>query len=139
MNKDLENLRKNYDSIADEYMRQLLDLWSNHDKKDPYFSPHYGWWVNNDRTGVYCYGDDIFIDLPTAIYCVENEIMFKEFSEWQEYNTDMMSFGLDTVSLPSWHEGAPRISKRELDNMKKMRQDLDDYVEMVKNGQTTKC
>ena len=134
-----EKLRMVFDETADKYVELLLDLWSNHVKDDPAFAPHYGWWADNDRTGIYCYDDDFFINLSDIIYCVENEVHYSEFREWQDYCTDAMEFGFDIINLKSWHLGAPRVSKDVIKNLKKMKQDLNDYAEAVKNGQIPQC
>ena len=134
MNARNKNLKPNFEAAVDDYVDELLCMWSDYNKDDPAFSPSYGYWVGNDKSGVYCYGDDIFINLSDIIYCVENYVSYDTFREWQDYCVDAAEWGFTTPNIDAWHNGFKRVPQETFEKLRERRQQLEDLVEIVKHN-----
>lgn len=133
-----KNLKPNFEAAVDDYVNALLYMWSDYDKEDPTFSPAYGYWVGDDKSGVYCYEDWFYISLTDIIYCVENKVSHDEYQEWQDYCVEAAEFGFDTPNLKSWHKGCPRVPQETCDELNRRRRELDALVEYVKHNSGVK-
>lgn len=121
--------------LADKYVDALIALWNKGGEDDPSFDKVYGYWVGNDRTGVWCYADDFYLSFADLVYCVENGVSYEECRAWLDYCVEADSLGLDTINLRSWHLGAPRVPRESIDKLHKLRNDFQDYLTLVKDGQ----
>lgn len=117
-------LRMNFDKAVADYVAALLKMYE--------WDSFYGYWVGDDNTGVYAYGDNYFLNLSDIIYIVDNNVPFEVFDEWCEYITDAHEVGLHIPNLPSWHKGCPRASKEEIERLKGLRKDFNDAVKQCK-------
>lgn len=129
-----KNLKPNFEAAVDDYVNALLYMWSDYDKEDPTFSPAYGYWVGDDKSGVYCYEDWFYISLTDIIYCVENKVSHDEYQEWQDYCVEAAEFGFDTPNLKSWHKGCPRVPQETFEKLRGYKSQLSDLVEIVKHN-----
>lgn len=121
MNKKHKQLLKEiFESAVNAYVDAFLELFEL-GKSDT-------WWVC-DRIGrdVFCFNDLHAISLDEMIYCVENDIKYEEFFEYEEYNLKCSEYNLPYMNLESWHKGAPRHRFESLDALKK------DLEEAIKN------
>lgn len=128
------SLKKDFESAVDAYVDALLYMWSDYDNDDPSFTPNYGYWVGDDKSGVYCYGDDTFINLSDIILCVEKEVSYSDYTEWVDYCTQAHEFGFDEPNLRSWLNGCPRVPQESFDKLHNMRENLESLVEVVKHN-----
>jgi hypothetical protein len=62
------------------------------------------------------------------VYCVENNVKYNEYLEYQEYNGKCCEYNLRTMNLESWHKGAPRNDFSKLDALRK---ELNDEVDKL--------
>ena len=134
MSKTNINLKQDFEKAVDAYVGALLYMWSDYDNDDPSFTPTYGYWVGDDKSGVYCYGDDIFINLSDIILCVEKEVPYNDYMEWVDYCTQAHEFGFDEPNLRSWLNGCPRVPQETFDKLQNMRENLESLVEVVKHN-----
>lgn len=134
MSKTSINLKQDFEKAVDAYVDALLYMWSDYDNDDPSFTPIYGYWVSDDKSGVYCYGDDIFINLSDIILCVEKEVSYNDYMEWMDYCTQAHEFGFDEPNLRSWLNGCPRVPQESFDKLQNMRENLESLVEVVKHN-----
>ncbi len=121
-----ESLRKNLEEAVDAYVGVLTDRWG--------LNPSDCWWVGG-RTGldVFCFNDISAMSLEDIVYVVDNDISLEEFDEYEQYNIDAMEFGFDAINLRSWHLGAPRVPKSSFDNLRRMKKEIADEVDRIKN------
>ena len=134
MSKTNKNLKQDFEKAVDAYVDALLYMWSDYDNDDPSFTPIYGYWVGDDKSGVYCYGDDTFINLSDIILCVEKEVSYNDYMEWVDYCTQARGFGFDEPNLRSWLNGCPRVPQESFDKLHNMRENLESLVEVVKHN-----
>lgn len=127
-----KELRKQFDEIVDKYVNKLLYMWSDYDGEDPSFDPSYGYWAGDDRTGVYCYAEQFHVSLSDIIFCVEKEVGYEEYMEWQDYCVECNEWGFDQPNLPSWHLGCPRVPAETFDTLREKKENLKSLVEIVK-------
>lgn len=123
MNKSHKQLLKeNFENAVNGYVAAFLELFE--------IDKSYTWWVR-DRIGtdVFCFNDLHAIGLDEMIYCVENDIPYGEFLEWEEYNVKCSEYNLPTMNLNAWHKGAPRHSFEKLDALKK---ELNEQIDKLK-------
>ena len=116
-----ELLKKNYEKACNDYVAALLTLWE--------LDSYYGFWIADEVGGLYDYGDGCFtIDMCDIVYCVENNVKYNEFLEYQEYNVKCIDYNLHTMNLESWHKGAPRNDFSKLDALRK---ELNDEIDKL--------
>lgn len=117
-----ELLKKNFENAVNAYVDAFLDLFK--------IGKSYTWWIR-DRIGtdLFCFAEHV-ISLDEMIYCVENDVRYDEFLEYEEYNVKCLDYNLNTMNLESWHMGAPRHDFTKLDALKK---DLENAIENGKN------
>lgn len=128
------NLKQNFDDAVDAYVKELLAMWSDYDTEDPAFTPNYGYWVGDDKSGVYCYGDDTFINLPDLIFCVGHHVKYDTFRRWHDYCVEAAEWGFDIPNLKSWVAGCPRVPDETFEKLRGRKEQLEDLVEIVKNN-----
>lgn len=121
MNK---KLRQNFEKAVGDYTKALLKMWE--------LDAHYGYWIGDDMTGVYAYGDDIFINLSDLIYIVDNKVELKDVEEWQEYCVFAHEFNQTIPNLPSWVKGCPRLNEAEKQRLIDAKRDFEDTVKYFK-------
>ena len=112
-------LRVNFDKAVADYVAALLKMYE--------WDDFYGFWVGDDNTGVYAYGDNYFISLSDIIYIVDNNVPFEVFDEWCEYQPGAYEVGIPVPNLPSWHKGCPRYSKEEIEEMRRKLKKISNY------------
>lgn len=77
-----ENLKHLFDIVCDEYARRLCEMY------DWYFED--GFWVAEIRGGVFCTSDiEYSLSIEDIKLLVDNNIPFKEFQQWWDYNYRM--------------------------------------------------
>lgn len=119
-----EQLIGQFNAVVDSLTDRLCEMWEIYAKDND--------WVADDRTGVYCISDWLFLNLGDIVYIVENGLTEKEVSDWQEYNTKASDFGFNLINLKSWHKGCPRVTDETFDRLQAMRDNLNDLVEIEK-------
>lgn len=118
------NLRQAYEQACNGYLVELMRMWE--------WDAHYGYWIGDEVGGVYAYGDWIFIDMANIIFCVENDVEEKEYTEWQEYCIFAQEYKQDTPNFPSWHKGCPRLTKEQQDKLVALKKSLNDCIKEYK-------
>ena len=118
-------LKEQWKKACNGYLVELLRMWE--------LDAYYGYWIGDEVGGVYDYGDGmISIGMDDIIYCVENDVEYKEYMAWQEYICEAAEFGFDTPNLRSWHRGCPRTPQEVFDKLRGMKTDLAKAVEEEK-------
>lgn len=121
---DKEKLRTDFDKAVDAYLDALVEMYG--------WDSYYGGWVAADRTGVYAYAEDVFINLSDIIYIVDNDVPKEEFDKWYSYCLWANDFNMTIPTLPAWVKGAPRASKAEMERLEKLRQEFNDACNDIK-------
>jgi hypothetical protein len=117
------DLRETFDTVVDGYIQRLLRMFE--------WDTSYGYWVSDDRTGVYAYGDDYFINLADIIYIVDNHVSKKDFEEWWNYGLWAHEFNQTIPNLASWVSGCPRVSKEEMDTLRGLKESLNKEIDKL--------
>ena len=118
-------LREQWDKACNGYLVELLRMWK--------LDSHYGYWIGDDVGGVYDYGDGmISIGMDDIIYCVENDVEYKECIAWLDYICEAAEFGFDTPNLKSWCRGCPRTPPEVFERLRDIKADLAKAVEEEK-------
>lgn len=118
----MKKLRENYENAVNAYVDELLRRWE--------LSRHYTWLVG-DRVGIntFCFGDIHSMSLDDIIYCVENDVTYKEYLENEDYNIQALEFHFGVINIKSWHEGSPRVPKETFSRLQKMKDDLEKAID----------
>lgn len=106
-------IRNRYEKVCNEYVAQLCSMWNQ--------DPAYGWWVNNEVGGVWCYGDFISLNMCDIVYIVNNSIKEEDVVNWLDYASIAAMYELDCPNLKSWVNGCPRLSDEEIQKLQKNR------------------
>ena len=118
-------LREQWDKACNGYLVELLRMWE--------LDSHYGYWIGDDVGGVYDYGDGmISIGMDDIIYCVENDVEYKECIAWLDYICEAAEFGFDTPNLKSWCRCCPRTPPEVFERLRDIKADLAKAVEEEK-------
>lgn len=119
-------LRDNFEKAVADYVAAFLNMYE--------LDARYGYWVSDDMTGVYAYGDNHFLSLSNLIYIVDNNVPESTLEEWEEYCLWAHEFGQTIPNLDSWVKGCPRASKEQMEHLIKLKQDFDDAVQDCKGA-----
>ena len=118
-------LREQWEKACNGYLVELLRMWE--------LDAYYGYWIGEEIGGVYDYGGGMFtIGMDDIIYCVENDVEYKECIAWLDYICEAAEFGFDTPNLRSWHRGCPRTPPEVFERLRGIKADLAKAVEEEK-------
>ena len=129
MNK--ENIKKAYENACQDYLTQLLTDWGFYD--DDMKETCMGWWVGDEIGGLFCLEDDIFINMDDIRYCVDNDISFEIYQDFQDYNVKCAEFGFNHMNLNAFVLGAPRVSDEEFKHFQQLKDELNYYIKEAKS------
>ena len=123
-------IKERYEFAVNSYILELLNMWE--------LGACYGYWIGDDVGGVYDYGGMFTINLGDIIYCVEHDVTYEQYMEFQEYICDAAEFGFDMPNLRSWMMGCPRTDEETFKKLREMKKGLEKAIdvekERVKNG-----
>lgn len=118
------NLKNNYETACNEYIKELCKRydWCYED----------GWWVSNEIGGTFCTSDiEYSLSMNDIKLLVDENVDFKIFSEWWDYNL-VMSYAImlypnndkyHMIDLHIWLNNYPdnkKISQEELNKIEKI-------------------
>ena len=122
-----EILRKSYNDACNKYLKALLQSWGLE-------LDAYGFWVGDEVGDVYCYGDDLFLNMDEIVYMVENDVTQEKYNEYMDYIIWSNAYGFNAPNLKSFINGCPIIpveKRKELDKQKRL---LDELVKETKKN-----
>ncbi len=119
-------LRDNFEKAVADYVAAFLNMYE--------LDARYGYWVADDMTGFYVYGDSHFLSLSNLIYIVDNNVPESTIKEWEDYRIWAHEFGQTIPKLDAWVKGCPRASKEQMEHLIKLKQDFDDAVQDYKEA-----
>ena len=118
------NFKNNYETACNDYVKELCKRydWSFED----------GWWVCNEIGGTFCTSDiEYSLSMNDIKLLVDENVDFKIFSEWWDYNL-VMSYAImlypnndkyHMIDLHIWLNNYPdnkKISQEELNKIEKI-------------------
>ena len=118
------NLKNNYETACNDYIKELCKRydWCYED----------GWWVSNEIGGTFCTSDiEYSLSMNDIKSLVDENVDFKIFSEWWDYNL-VMSYAImlypsndkyHMIDLHIWLNNYPdnkKISQEELNKIEKI-------------------
>lgn len=118
------NLKNNYETACNDYIKELCKRydWCYED----------GWWVSNEIGGTFCTSDiEYSLSMNDIKLLVDENVDFKIFSEWWDYNL-VMSYAImlypnndkyHMIDLHIWLNNYPdnkKISQGELNKIEKI-------------------
>lgn len=123
------HLKEQWENACNAYLLELHNMWDlDHD-----LTPKgYGYWIGDEVGGVYVYGDSIFINIDDIRYCVENNVSYETYQDWQEYCVWANEFNQDTPNLNAWCKGCPRLSESEQQKLRDLKKDFEGAVKDYK-------
>ena len=123
-------LKEQWKQACNGFLVELLRMWE--------LDACYGYWIGDDVGGVYDYGGMFTINLGDIIYCVEHDVTYEQYMEFQEYICDAAEFGFDMPNLRSWMMGCPRTDAETFKKLREMKKGLDNAIdeekERIKNS-----
>lgn len=111
-----KHLKEQWEAVCNGYLLELANMWE--------LDCFYGYWIGNEIGGVYAYGDSIFINIDDIRYCVENNVSYETYQDWQEYCVWANEFNQDTPNLNAWCKGCPRVDEETQKKLSAMKSDL---------------
>lgn len=125
-----KHLKEQWEAVCNGYLLELANMWE--------LDSFYGYWIGNEIGGVYSYGDSIFINIDDIRYCVENNVSYETYQDWQEYCTWAHEFGFNVPNFESYFKGCPIAPKDVQERLTKQKQELDKLIreekEKLKNN-----
>lgn len=115
-------LRKQFENVCQSYLRGLDRLWGK----------QYGYWIGDEIGGMWDNGD-LAISLLDIIFIVERDITYSEVSEWQDYCAKAGEYGQPTINLMSWHNGAPRLTDEDFEELRKLKEKIMGIIDETKD------
>lgn len=118
------NFKNNYETACNDYVKELCKRydWSFED----------GWWISNEIGGTFCTSDiEYSLSMNDIKLLVDENVDFKIFSEWWDYNL-VMSYAImlypnndkyHMIDLHIWLNNYPdnkKISQEELNKIEKI-------------------
>lgn len=118
------NFKNNYETACNDYVKELCKRydWCYED----------GWWVSNEIGGTFCTSDiEYSLSMNDIKLLVDENVDFKIFSEWWDYNL-VMSYAImlypnndkyHMIDLHIWLNNYPdnkKISREELNKIEKI-------------------
>lgn len=118
------NLKNNYETACNDYIKELCKRydWCYED----------GWWVSNEIGGTFCTSDiEYSLSMNDIKLLVDENVDFKIFSEWWDYNL-VMSYAImlypnndkyHMIDLHIWLNNYPdnkKIPREELNKIEKI-------------------
>lgn len=122
----LRFLKQEYEKGVNGYLVALHNLWET--------DPYYGFWVGDKVGELYCYGDDIYINMDNIIYVVENNISMEFYYEYTEYCLKCSEYNFEIPKLPAYHKGCPLVPQETFDKLDALKRDLNECVEETKKN-----
>ena len=123
-------IKERYEFAVNSYLLELLNMWE--------LDACYGYWIGDDVGGMYDYGGMFTINIGDIIYCVEHDVTYTQYLEWQEYICDASEFSFDMPNLRSWMMGCPRTDAETFKKLREMKNELENAIdeekERVKNS-----
>ena len=124
-------LKEQWRKACNGYLVELLRMWE--------LDAHYGYWIGDEVGGVYDYGDGMFtIGIDDMIYCVDCDVTYEQYVEWQDYICDATEFGFDTPNLRSFVRGCPRTSAETFKHLREIKAMLNDAIQEEKERVNSK-
>lgn len=124
MAKDIESLKVAFGEVVDEWLSCLLERFG--------WNAAYGYWVADDKSGVYMYGDEYTLSLSDIIYIVTHDVALDDFEAWHEYVMFALDFGLTVPNLPSWMSGCPHLDAKARERLEQQRDELNKTIDNYK-------
>ncbi len=125
----MKEITKQYNTICDDYVFSLYDLWGHDDGECPQID-----WIGERGDSIDL--SDMIITFDQVRYIVDNNVPRETFVQYYDYIMRIMSISdtLPIMNLKSWHKGAPRISEERLEFLEGLKQKLYDGIEEIKEG-----
>lgn len=123
-------LREKYIETAKEYEKKFAEITD----KQGYWDNDYDLWITEYEAWSYSdmrYIVDNYKTLINRYNPLFNEyertnFLRTDIEKWIDYNVDVATFGIQYINLKSWLAGAPRVSAERLEQLKKLKQELDE-------------
>jgi len=126
----IRHLKEQWEAACNGYLLELLNMWE--------WDCSCGWWVGDDVGGLYCYGDNTFINMDEIIFCVENDVPQEKYIEYTDYCLWAHEFGFTVPNFESYFKGCPIAPKDVQERLTKQKQELDKLIreeqEKLKNN-----
>lgn len=123
---NIHTLKENYEKACNEYLRAFCYQYELQCEEDA--------WVAGGVGTIALIGD-YYIDFQNMIYMLDNGVAFEEFLRWYDYSLDAHDLGLDTPNFTSWCKGCPRLTEKQIQEIKDKRQELKELIDEYKKNQ----
>lgn len=117
-------LKQRHESIAEEYRVAMIKQFYPNEEV-PYDDSY---WVADEIGGVLELRQD-FYDYDTIRYIVDNNVQYETWENWYQYCQTAGDFGFKTPTLKQWCSGCKVLSRKQIQRLMKMKQDLQDQIE----------
>ena len=116
---DKELLKKNYSNACNNYLEAFCEKHEFNGLDSPLT-----YWIGDEPGGIANCGDLIF-DMATIITDIDEDAPEEELLKWYDYTVEASEFNLPTPNFHSWLHGCPRSTKETLDNLRRMKANLE--------------
>ena len=120
----IRHLKEQWEAACNGYLLELLNMWD--------CDSYYGYWVADNVGGLYCYGDDIAINMSEIILCVEKGISMDDYRKYVDYCSKCSEYGFNIVSLEAYHLCCPTVPQETFDKLDAMKANLQKAIEEEK-------
>ena len=110
MGKNIEELKKKYIDVVNDYMHTWADKHEYNYEEDM--------WVSNSYGGI-CMVGDMYVNFDDVRYDVDNELPENVFDEWYWYSVEIAELGCtNSVNLGSYARGARPYGDEQIRKIK---------------------
>lgn len=122
----MNKLKERFEKACNDYVRELSKMWGT-PMVDSY-------WIGDKVGGILDHEGFYPLSMMEIVYIVDNKITINEIEKWQDYNLDAIEFGFNKMTINAWHEKLPRVPKDVIAKLKKLKKELNDMCEDIKNN-----
>ena len=119
---EIDILRTEYEDVCNRYLHHFCENYGL--ACEPSINDA---WIG-EKHGDFAMVDDLIFDFTTIKYAVEMRLTdVDELLEWYDYCTGSSLYGYESPTFKAWHSGCPRLSDKQIAELRKMRENIHEH------------
>jgi len=119
-----EELKQNFAKAADAYLNIFCEKHG--------YGYTEAYWIADEPGGLASVAD-LFVDMRTIMYDIDNDVQNEEFEKWYSYCERVRPFHGTEPNFKAWEKGCHRLSDSEIERAEKAIADFDKIIVEIVN------